>query len=110
VYLRLPVEITSRLEMAAGPVAVDAAAGGFACELAIANPGAEALETGLFAVLHGLPPGATVRDASGLTPEGLPYFALEEPLAAGERRTVTLRFDAADGVEIAFQARLYSAL
>ncbi|MBI4893321.1 MAG: hypothetical protein HY821_22055 [Acidobacteria bacterium] len=110
VYLRLPVEITSKATVEAGPVSADETDGGSVCELTIINTSAAPLAPEWFVVLDGLASPLSALNATGLTPEELPYFSMDEALAPGESRKVTIHLDAPADAGINFRARIYSAL
>ncbi len=108
VYLQLPVEITSRVAVEAGPVRPAEGEDGLMSEVTVTNTGGAALQPGLFVVLEGS--AAAVSNRTGETPEGLPYLTLDEALAPGESRTVVVRFDSPGDVETSFQVRVYTVL
>jgi uncharacterized protein len=91
-YLRLPVEVTSRTRINATPIVLNRATGRYTSNITVTNTGATSL-TGPIYVFFTLDPGLTLPDLP--TYNGQPYatISLSSPLAPGATSSsVTLSF------------------
>lgn len=84
--------------VSAGPITQNAATGIWQQSLVVRNRGAEATRFRL--TVTGLPAGAARHNASGRSAEGVPFILMDEPLAAGSERTLTLEYDLPAGQTI----------
>ena len=101
VYLRLPVEVTSRTKVNSTPITLNRATGRYNTNVNITNTGARALTGPVYVFFKNLPAGVTLPDLPQYN--GVPYATVNLPsgLAAGATSgTMTISFADPSNVHI----------
>jgi hypothetical protein len=93
VYLRLPVEVTSRTKVNSTPITLNRSTGRYTTKVSVTNTGAAPLTGPVYVFFKNLPAGVTLPDLPQYN--GVPYATINLPagLAAGATSaTVTISF------------------
>lgn len=109
-YLRLPVDVTSSTSMSQSPVNYNQGQGQYMSNLSVKNDSPAPLPNPFYVVIEGLGPGVTLLNASGMTPEGLPYITVDRQLAPHATEVVQLRFGAPPNSVIVLTGKVYRSL
>jgi hypothetical protein len=108
VYLRLPVEVTSRVKVNGGAPVLNRATGRYNATVSVTNNGATALTGPLYVFFTNLPAGVALPDLP--QQDGVPYatIALPAGLAAGATSgNVTVSFTDPSNVKITYTAKCF---
>lgn len=108
VYLRLPVEVTSRTKVNASAVALNRATGRYNGTISVTNTGAAALSGPVYVFFKNLPAGVTLPDLP--QSNGVPYATINLPsgLAAGATSgTVTISFANPSNARIGYTTQMF---
>jgi hypothetical protein len=108
VYLRLPVEVTSRTRVNASGIVLNRATGRYNGTIKVTNTGSAALTGPVYVFFNNLPAGVTLPDLPQYN--GVPYATINLPsgLAAGATSgTVTISFADPSAARIGYTTRTF---
>jgi uncharacterized protein len=108
VYLRLPVEVTSRTKVNSSPITLNRATGRYNSKISVTNTGSLDLTGPVYVFIKNLPAGVTLPDLPQYN--GVPYVTISLPsgLAAGATSgTVTISFVNPSNVRIGYTTQTF---
>ncbi len=110
VYISLPVEITSATSIKREAMDYSKGKGYSITNLKITNISIEALPNPYYVVIGGIGPSRSLLNASGFTPEGLPYIRVDRLLMPNITEVVELRFGAPGKARPTYTTKVYKSL